>query len=367
MVRALRELHPDWSFVGLGGERMQSAGVELRSHLADRGVMGFRKVLAEMGYLFHVATLFLEELRREPPDVVILIDYPGLNLNLARMARRQGVPVVYYICPQVWAWAPWRIHRVASRADLLLVILPFEERLYSTVHPRVRFVGNPIFDHLLAEEQTPVDSTGRPVLALFPGSRGHEIDEALPLMLRSVRALALEQPELQVVVSCHRARLRERVASAIEDSGVDAVIHDGDPHRLQRTARAALVVSGTATLEHAFFGTPLVVVYPVRRWERWVFGWLSVTPFIALVNLFAGRAVVPEFLVAPGEEHLVEAAIRRILSADASECVRSELRALRARAFQPGASVRAAREVAAYLAETKPDPTSAEEPRERSP
>ncbi|MGE3163795.1 MAG: lipid-A-disaccharide synthase [Planctomycetota bacterium] len=358
LVASLRERHPDWRFVGLGGERMRAAGVELRSNLVDRSVMGFRKVLAEMGYLFGVASVFLEELRREPPELLILIDYPGLNLNLARMARRQRVPVVYYVCPQVWAWAPWRIRRVARRADLLLVILPFEERLYRSVHDRVRYVGNPIFDHLVEQESTPVQPSSGPVLALFPGSRGHEVDEALPLMLRSVQPIAAARGDLAVVVSCHRPRLRGRVEAAIRESGMTVAIHEGDPHTLQRTAQVAVVVSGTATLELAFFGTPLVVVYPVRRWERRVFGWLSVTPFIALVNLFAGRALVPELLVAEGEEGQVEQAVRRLLLHEPAATVRRELHDLRERLFQPGASARAAAEICRVLEESPASPES---------
>ena len=137
LVRALRQIYPAWHFVGLGGERMAEAGVELRVNLVERAVMGVRQVIAEMGSLIDIAARFLEEIRRDPPDLLILVDYPGFNLNLARMARRLGIPVVYYICPQVWAWAPWRVRRVASRADLLLVVLPFEKELYGRVHPRV--------------------------------------------------------------------------------------------------------------------------------------------------------------------------------------------------------------------------------------
>lgn len=354
LVRALARLRPDWRCVGLGGDRMAAAGVELRANLVERSVMGVRKVLAEFGKLFDLTAHVLQEFEQAPPRALVLVDYPGLNLNLARMARARGIPVVYYICPQVWAWAPWRLRRVARRADLLLPILPFEESIYRAVHPRVRYVGNPVFDHLarLDTELPEPSGPGCPdVLAIFPGSRRQEVEESLPVQLRVAAAVLADDPPGEVVVSCHRPRLREVIQARIDGSGVAARIHDGPTHRLQRQARLALVVSGTATLEQAYFGAPMVVLYATRRWERALFGVLSVTPFIALVNLFAGRRVVPEFLVVPGKEEaaVVEAARALWPDGPARLQVCADLAELRAQAFGPGASERAAEEIRTFL------------------
>lgn len=358
LVRSLRELQPSWEFVGLGGAEMAAAGVQLRANLVERSVMGIRKVAAEMGFILDVAGHVLEELRTHPPDLVVLIDYPGLNLNIARMAQRCGVPVVYYICPQVWAWAPWRMKRIAARADLLLVVLPFEEKLYREVHPRVSYVGNPVFEHLTQREAEPLETSlveagagGGKVLALFPGSRSQEVEEALPIMLRIAQQLRLKFPELQVHVSCHRERLRPIIDRQVASSEADVRIYDGPGFQLQRAAHLSLVVSGTATLEQAFFGVPQVVLYPVTRWERWLFGLLSVTPFIALANLFAGRAVVPEFLVTPGGEAGVLAAATALVEGPARVQCLEELASLRKQRFQPGGSREAARQLVAFLDE----------------
>ncbi len=209
LVSALRARRPEWRFVGMGGPKLEAAGVELREDLVERSVMGFLPVLASLGGIFETVARFVEELRRDPPDLLVIVDNPGLNLNLARLARSRGIPVVSYICPQVWAWAPWRIRRVARRSDLLLVIVPFEEELYHAVHPRVRYVGNPVFDHLAAVEPDreigqgalpPLPPGARP-LALLPGSRRQEIREVLPrnfgsppLCVRGTRVSPLWSP-----------------------------------------------------------------------------------------------------------------------------------------------------------------------------
>ncbi|MCI0650423.1 MAG: lipid-A-disaccharide synthase [Planctomycetes bacterium] len=353
LVTALRDLDPTLRFVGLGGEQMERAGVELRDNLVDRAVMGVRRVFGELGALVGIAGEFLEELRREPPELVVLIDYPGLNLNLARMARRRGIPVVYYICPQVWAWAPWRMRRIAARADRLLVILPFEEDLYRRVHADTRFVANPLFDLLAAEEarRVPPRPERERLLALFPGSRRQEVAGALPVMLRVARSLLASEEDLALAVSCQRPALEPEIRRALAAAGLErARVAIGSPHELERQSHLSLVVSGTATLEHAYFGVPMVVVYPVRAWERRVFGLLSVTPFVALVNLYAGRRIVPEFLFTAADERAINAAARALLAGPERARVQAELRALKERSFRAGGARAAAESVLDFVA-----------------
>lgn len=357
LVDTLRERDPSAEFRGFGGPRMEGVGVELLVDLVERSVMGFRKVIGELGNMIDVAALFYEEIERSPPDAVILVDYPGLNLNLARMAKSLGVPVIYYICPQVWAWAPWRVQRIARRVDLLLVILPFEQPLYRQTRARVVYVGNPVFDRLARwEAEHPARQKsglgGRaPVLALFPGSRRHEVSEALPAMLETAAGLMDRQPDLRLKISCQRDRLRATIDAAIAESTVEgrAEVHTADPHSLQHESYLSLVVSGTATLEQAYFGVPLVVVYPIRGWERWAFGQFSVTPFIALANLFVGRPVAPEVLFTRREiPKILEAAIP-LLEGPRRDAVIAQLARARRRLFLPGAPDRAADEVFAFL------------------
>lgn len=352
LARALRDQAPGCRCVGFGGDAMSGAGVELRANLVERAVMGVGRVARELGTLLAVAAGFLDEIRRDPPDALVLIDYPGLNLNLARMARHYGIPVIYYICPQVWAWAPWRMPRIARRADLLLVILPFEEALYGDVHPHVHFVGNPVFDHLAEFERAhPRRSSSERVLALFPGSRLQEVEGALPMMLEVTRSLCARDGALRVEISCQRPALRAAIDHALASDSVSATVHEASPHDLQQRAWLSLVVSGTATLEQAYFGAPMVVLYPARRWQQRVFSALSVTPYIALVNVFAGRRVVPEFLAAPGDCPRIAEAAAALLDGAGRRAVVDDLVRLRAERFLPGGSVAAAAQIVRFLAE----------------
>lgn len=355
LVTALRALHPDWRFFGLGGPRMEAAGVALREDLVENAVMGFLPVVKELGRLLRTVARFEEELRTDPPDLLVVVDSPGLNLELAALARRHGIPVVYYICPQVWAWAPWRLRRVAKRADLLLTILPFEEELYRGVHPNVRYVGNPVFDHLsFLEESGALGGAGplvRPderCLALLPGSRRQEVRSTLPAQLRVAAELRRIDPRLTSIISCQRDSLAETVDRVVAEGPVEARVHRGPVAELQAAADLALVCSGTATLEQAWFGTPMVVHYPMSEVDRALYRAFAVMPHFALVNLFAGREVVPEVLYSPGEEEEILRRARPLVAGPERERVREELRRLREDRFRPGAAARAAEEVAAF-------------------
>ena len=357
LVRECRRLSPDLTFSGIGGDKMAAAGVDLRANLVDRAVMGWSRIARELPGMVRLLAGLTEELRVDPPDQVVVIDYPGLNINIAQIARRHGVAVTYYICPQVWAWAPWRIKKVAASADQLLVVLPFEEDLYRSVHPRVHHVGNPVFDHLADLDLSELrEGAGHEqTLAILPGSRRQEILEILPTLLEVARCLIEDHPQLKVRISCQRHALKEAIDVAIEESGVPAEVIEGAPRQLQANARLAMVASGTATLEQAWFSRPMMVVYPTSEVSRAGYSLFAVTPFFALVNLIAGEKVVPEILFEPGQpEPLVREARRLLDPREAARC-REKLQLLRQECFQPGASGRAAQKVLELLEERVPD------------
>jgi lipid-A-disaccharide synthase len=255
---------------------------------------------------------------------------------------------------------------------MLLVIVPFEEELYRAVHSRVRFVGNPVFDHLaeLDAEASPAAvgggvlaaPPGRRVLALLPGSRRQEVRDSLGAQLRVAAALVEEDPRLHPIVSCQRPALLGEVERAIAASPVPAEVVVGPAQPLQRIADLALVCSGTATLEQAWYGTPMVVMYPANEVERSLYRWFGVTPHFALVNVFAGREVVPEVLFTPGEEEEVLRRARPLVAGPERERVRSDLARLRAERFRPGAAQRAADEIVRFLAERRPAAAGASPP-----
>lgn len=346
LVRECLSLCPDLEVDAIGGAHLAQSGARLRADRTDKAVMGWLPVLSQFSSIVDHSASFVEELLSSPPDHLVVIDYPGLHGNLAAMARRLGIPVTYYICPQVWAWAPWRMKRIARCADQLLVVIPFEEQLYSRYHSKVVHVGNPVFDHLSDAGPAPEieGASGAPILALLPGSRRQELINGLPALVRAARELKLESPDLEIWVSCQREELRSIVTDIIGDAG-DVKIYSGEARALQSRARLAIVCSGTATLETAWHGVPMVVAYPANDLQRSMFSLLGVAPFFSLVNLFAGEAVVPERLVEPGDGAAIARLARPLLDdGEASQQV-SRLQALKEELFHPGASARAARSV----------------------
>ncbi|MGB1071781.1 MAG: lipid-A-disaccharide synthase [Planctomycetota bacterium] len=346
LVKECLQLCPDLEVDAIGGSHLAESGARLRADRTDKAVMGWLPVLAQLGSIIDHSASFVEEMMESPPDHLVVIDYPGLHSNLASMARRSGIPVTYYICPQVWAWAPWRMKRIAQCADQLLVVIPFEEQLYSPYHPRVIHVGNPVFDHLADGGPAPEipGASGDPILALLPGSRRQELIHGLPALVGAACELKAERPDLEIWVSCQREELRPIVEEIIGDrKGFH--IHSGEARALQSRARLAIVCSGTATLETAWHGVPMVVAYPANDLQKSLFSLLSVAPYFSLVNLFAGEEIVPERLVDPGDGGAVARLARPLLDDSVASLQVSRLERLKSEKFHPGASLRAARSV----------------------
>jgi len=352
LVKECLQIDPTLQIDGIGGERLAASGAVLRADLADRAVMGWLPVLGQLRSILRHASGFVEELLRDPPDQLIVIDYPGLHIHLATIARRFGIPVTYYICPQVWAWAPWRIRRIAACADQLLVVLPFEERIYGPFHPRVHHVGNPVFDSLASAE--PIadleGSSGNPLLALLPGSRKQEVRAGLPALLEAARILRAQYPDLETWISCQRQNLIPEIEALVKDDP-DARIHVGDAGVLQARARLAIVCSGTATLETAWHGVPMVVAYPANEVQRSIYSLLGVAPYFSLINLFAGRKLVPELLFEPGDGAAIARLAAPLLDDQNATDLVAELNRIREQKFHPGASRKAAQQILALLGE----------------
>jgi lipid-A-disaccharide synthase len=353
LVRAIGDLAPDVRFEGLGGERMAEAGVRLHRRM-DEAVMGFGGVIGQAGHFASLLVETLARLRRDPPDGLILVDYPGFNLRLARAARPLRIPTVQYVAPQVWAWAPWRMPTVARSADLFLSILPFEARLFAGTRTRVVFTGHPLADRPGAEGRTRWRDEGE-WIGLMPGSRPDEVRRLLPLMLATAAHVARDHPSAHFVVPAASPEIARLVAPAAEAASVPVEIVTDAPHAVMASLRSALVASGTATLELALLGVPMVVVYPISALQRLLRRLLLISPHFALANVAAGRAVVEEHLVGGGvgmAGRLAESLVR--LTRDGTEragCI-SGLRAVEDRLAGGGAAERAARAVLGLIAGT---------------
>jgi lipid-A-disaccharide synthase len=299
----LQQLRPDCQLKGIGGPKMEKAGVQLLYSLEDFAFLGFSEVLKHLPFIrraFHrLKHLFLED----KPDLLILIDYPGFNLRLAKMAKQRSIPVFYYISPQVWAWYPRRAHTIARRVDKLAVILPFEVDFYRRrTGLRVHFVGHPLLE--IVRSQLPRErfcrrwslDPERPVLGLLPGSREQEIVRLLPIMLDAGRILCRKMPELQMAVGAASSVKGNLYQDLLRKHGVGAVLVTDQTYDLMSHARLLLVASGTATLESAILNTPMIVLYRVSLLS-WLLALLLVrVNHIGLVNLVAGERIVPELV-----------------------------------------------------------------------
>jgi lipid-A-disaccharide synthase len=352
LVHALRALAaargaPAPELVGLGGQRLGAIGVRLVGDPVSRAAMGAD---AAKGVAFYARLLrdVARELRAAPFDLALPIDSPALHVPLGRIARAYGVPVVHFITPQYWAWAPWRVRAYARAVDLAITILPFEPAWFEEHGVPVAHAGHPLLDALPDRAPTAPPAPAQPTLALLPGSRAGVVDRNLPWMLAAAAALRERVPELAVVLPHARSELAERLARHVAAAGAGAwaAVSAADPlHATLAGSTAALSVSGTILLDLLHHRVPAVVVYRVGGPVRAALGRRLLTvPWFASVNLLAGREVYPEFgFHGAGPRTGVVAALERALVDEAwrAEC-RAGMEVAAARLGPPGAVERAA-------------------------
>ncbi len=347
LVEELRRRHPGLRVRGFGGSRLAAAGMEVWEPLADLNVMGFRAVAGLLPLFFRSVERFAAELRREPPDAVVLVDYPGLNQRLLRIATHRGVPVVDHLAPQTWAWAPWRA-RDFVRADALTTLFPFEADWWRRRGGRARFVGHPAGDSLHAVLASPPPRPAEvagdaPLIGLMPGSRRREVEDNLPNLLAAAELLAARDPRRRFVLPHRRPELAPLLDALLADAAVPVTRLPGRFHEVLPHLTGALCVSGTASLEAALAGVPTVVTYavPSRLGAAFARHALSV-PHVAAVNLLAGEALLPERvgrLVRPED---LAADLEALLEPDRREALVARLHELRRCYAAPGTAARAA-------------------------
>ncbi len=340
LVRAIREAAPDAACEGLGGRHMAEAGMELRHNLAERGIMGFTEVVQSLRYLRRLYYDTLDHLARTRPSCLVLIDYPGFNLRLAKAVKQLGIPVVYYISPQVWAWKRKRIHTLARTVDKMLVILPFEEPLYKELGLDCVYVGHPLLDYI---SSVPVRGVFRDecVIGLMPGSRAQEIRRLMPLMLEVARKIQEAHPNARFITPCVDTAREAQVRAAAGDFPLETAV--GQTYELLDAARFCLVASGTATLETALFQVPMVVVYKVSPLSFWIARRLVRVEHIALANILAEKRIVPEFVQGEASvQNVAPAALELLGDTPRRASVLAEYARLREKLGERGASRKAA-------------------------
>ena len=311
LVREMSTIQPGNEYRGWGGDLMQAAGVTIVKHFRDLAFMGFIEVVKNLPAILRNLSFCKEDILRFKPDVLILIDYPGFNLRIAEWASQKKIPIIYYISPQVWAWKESRVKKIRQHVNKMLVILPFEKTFYHKWRYDVEYVGHPlvgVIENYLATGNT-APLSDKPVIALLPGSRKQEILVKLPVMLKVSNLF----PQYQFIVA---------QAPGQEDAFYDELLKNhknvsgvrNETYRLLSQSKAALVTSGTATLETALFGVPEVVCYKGSNISYQIARRLIKIKYISLVNLIMDKEVVKELIQDEMNEKNLEIELRKLLA-----------------------------------------------------
>ncbi len=352
LMRSLREVDGELKFVGRGGPQMrETAGEHFKDWIGEAGVLGLWEVLRKYGYFREQFRKTLQEIRESKPDAVVLIDYPGFNLRLARALRRQAPrqKIIYYISPQVWAWNRGRIKRMAYFIDLVLCIFPFEVDPYNQAGLRALFVGHPMIERLRTRK---VEAERDPsVIGLFPGSRSREVRKIFPVMLETARELRKRNRNLRFEVAAASEQLAREMEPAV--AGLDQPQdREAIQIKLNKTAVimqrawAGIVASGSATLEAAYFRLPFVLIYKVA-WPTYLAARLVVSvKYLGMPNLLADKEVVPEFIQHHAKPHAIVKVVQPLIDdVNARERMISQFNAIIPKLGGSGASERAARAI----------------------
>ncbi len=292
-----------------GGDKMQAAGATVVKHYRELAFMGFVEVITHLPTIFKNISFCKNDILQYKPDVLVLIDYPGFNLRIAKWAKEQGIKVAYYISPQVWAWKEKRVVAIKRDVDRMIVILPFEKDFYKTWNFDVAYVGHPLIEVVNEENSKPLQQSfsDKPIIAILPGSRSQEIKAKLPVMLQMVQHF----PQYSFVIAQAPSQPDELYNAMIGNAAVTLV--KGGTYILLRQAKAAMVTSGTATLETALFAVPEVVCYKGNALSFWMAKKLVKVKYISLVNLIMDKPVIKELIQDELNEANLKSELTRLL------------------------------------------------------
>jgi lipid-A-disaccharide synthase len=358
LVEAIHRIDPEIQFFGVGGEGLKRAGMRLLQHSQSLSVVGITEVFVKLGSILKALRTLKRSLEREKPDLVILIDFPDFNLRLARIVHRKGIPILYYISPQVWAWRPGRVKLIARLVKKMVVLFPFEVPLYEAAGVDVEWVGHPLLDIVKptlskerALQQFGLDP-GRRTVGLLPGSRIHEIERLLPSLLASAQLLEKEIPDLQFVIPLAPGIPPRALSSRMNHISVPVKVVEGFTYDVMNLCELLITASGTATLEGAILGKPMIIIYKVSFSTYWIGRALVRVNHIGLPNLVAEKKIALELIqkdVHP--QRIVEEAFRILRDPLLSRKMTESMGEVRHKLGEPGAAERAARIVTSLLRE----------------
>ena len=357
LVRAIKRIDADIEFVGTGGEKMRQAGVDVRATTVHMGTVGIWEGLKYYPSFLRIEKQIKRMLWEEPPNLLVLINSRDFNLRIARLAKKRGFRIIYYIAPPAWAWPDWATKRTVRDITEVIAIFPFEVELYRKAGANVTFVGHP-----LVGMARPTLSKGEayqefgltpeyPIVGLLPGSRAYEIDSLLPVMLRTADEIKRSLKGIQFLLPVADSVFENKIARIVKESGIDIKVINNNIYDVMNVSDLIITASGTATLEAACLRTPMIVVYKTSL-TTWILGNILIKlPYVSLPNILAGRRIVPELLqfrVTPNR--LAKLALSLLEDSQELEEMKAELNKVTRKLGEPGAIERAARIVVKSLA-----------------
>ncbi len=349
LVKTMREKDPGLTFCGIGGRQMRNAGVELVADVTDMAVVGLTEVFHRLFGILKVMREMKQRLRQEKPRLLILIDYPDFNIPLAKTAKELGIPVLYYISPQVWAWRLGRIKTIKRCVSKMLVILPFEERIYRSAGVDVLYVGHPLLDVVndIGPREDILKRLGLDAriktVAILPGSRHSEVVKLLPVMLEAAEIISRGREPVQYLLPLASTLDAAFVEEIIGRRRVPVKIVSEHIYDAIASADVAMVASGTATLETALLNTPMVIIYKMSPLTYAIARMVIRVKNIGLVNIIAGKTIVPELIQGEATSEKLAAGIKAMLNDPARrETIKNDLGTIREKLGKPGAAQRAA-------------------------
>ncbi|MGB7573710.1 MAG: lipid-A-disaccharide synthase [Thermodesulfobacteriota bacterium] len=358
LVEAIQSIDPEIQFFGVGGEGLKRVGMKLLYPSQSLSVVGITEVLLKLRPILRALRGLKKSLDRERPDLIILIDFPDFNLRLAKIAHRRGIPILYYVSPQVWAWRPKRIKLIARLVKKMIVLFPFEVPLYEAAGVDVEWVGHPLLDTVRpalskekAFQQLGLDPKRR-TIGLLPGSRMHEVERLLPPLLASADVLQREIPDLQFVVPLAPGIPKTILSPWMKNISVPVIVVEGFTYDAMNLSDLLIAASGTATLEGAILGKPMVIIYKVSLLSYWIARALIRVDHIGLVNLVAEKEIAPELIQRDvNPRRIADEAFRILRDPLLSRKMVESMGEVRQKLGEPGAAQRAAHIVLSLMKE----------------